>query len=64
VKSFDAAKIIQSAFKNTLTASDLQTQAREQKLDIAPPPVTSYRSPRSHRQPEDIIERMKRLLEK
>jgi tripartite-type tricarboxylate transporter receptor subunit TctC len=62
----DRAKILQGAFKKTLTDPDFQAQAKERKLDIDP--VASEELETLARevmaQPPDVIERMKRLLEK
>ena len=62
----ERAKILQSGFKKTLTDPDFQTQARERKLDIDP--VAGEELAALAReviaQPADVVERMKRLLEK
>jgi tripartite-type tricarboxylate transporter receptor subunit TctC len=62
----DRAKILQGAFKKTLTDSDFQAQARERKLDIDP--VAGDELEKLAReviaQPPDVVERMKRLLDK
>ena len=58
--------MIQSAFKKTLTDPDFQAQAKERKLDIDP--VAGEELEKLAReviaQPADVVERMKRLLEK
>jgi tripartite-type tricarboxylate transporter receptor subunit TctC len=62
----ERAKILQSAFNKTLTDTDFQAQARERKLDIDP--VAGEELATLARdviaQPADVVERMKRLLEK
>jgi tripartite-type tricarboxylate transporter receptor subunit TctC len=62
----DRAKILQSAFGKTLADPDFQAQARERKLDIAP--VTGEELETLAReviaQPAEVVERMRRLLEK
>jgi tripartite-type tricarboxylate transporter receptor subunit TctC len=62
----ERAQILQSAFKKTLTDPDFQAQARERKLDIDP--VAGEELAALAReviaQPADVVERMKRLLEK
>src|SRR6266508_2159427 len=62
----DRAKLLQGAFKKTLTDLDFQAQAKERKLDIDP--VAGDELEKLAReviaQPTDVIERMKRLLEK
>jgi len=62
----DRAKLLQSAFKKTLTDPDFQAQAKERKLDIDP--VAGDELEKLAReviaQPADVVERMKRLLEK
>jgi len=65
VKSFNTVKIIQSAFKKTLTDRDLQAHAKERKLDIDPVAgeELSTRARAVIAQP-NVVERMKRLLEK
>lgn len=66
MKSFDTAKIIQTAFKKMLTDPDFQAQGKERKLDIDP--VAGEELATLARQviaqPADGVERMKRLLEK
>jgi tripartite-type tricarboxylate transporter receptor subunit TctC len=62
----ERAKILQTAFKKTLTDPDFQAQAKERRLDIDP--VGSEELATLAReviaQPADVVERMKRLLEK
>jgi tripartite-type tricarboxylate transporter receptor subunit TctC len=62
----DRAKILQGAFKKTLTDSDFQTQARERKLDIDPVGGEELEALAREvmAQPADVVERMKRLLDK
>jgi tripartite-type tricarboxylate transporter receptor subunit TctC len=62
----DRAKILQSAFKKTFDDPDFQAQARERKLAIEPVAGAEL-EPLARdvlAQPPDVIERMKRLLEK
>jgi tripartite-type tricarboxylate transporter receptor subunit TctC len=60
------AKLLQSAFNKVLTDPEFQTQAKERNLEIDP--VSSGELETLAReviaQPPDVIERMKRLLEK
>jgi len=62
----DRGKILKSAFTKTLTDLDFQAQAKERKLDIDP--VAGDELEKLAReviaQPADVVERMKRLLEK
>ena len=62
----DRVKLLQGAFRKTLTDPDVQAQAKERKLDIDP--VAGEELGTLARevmaQPADVIERMKRLLEK
>lgn len=62
----ERGKILQTAFNKTLTDPDFQAQARERRLDIDP--VSSEQLGTLAReviaQPPDVIERMKKLLEK
>ena len=62
----DRAKLLQSAFKKTLTDPDFQAQAKERRLEIDP--VGGDELEKLAReviaQPPDVVERMKRLLEK
>ena len=62
----DRAKILQGAFKKALTDPDLQAQARERKLAIDPVAGEEL-EPLAREvmaQPADVVERMKRLLDK
>jgi tripartite-type tricarboxylate transporter receptor subunit TctC len=60
------AKLLQDAFKKVITDPDFQAQARERRLDVDPVGgdelLTLAREVIA--QPPDVIERMKRLLEK
>ena len=62
----ERAKVLQGAFKKTLTDPEFQAQAKERKLDIDP--VAGEELATLAReviaQPADVVERMKRLLEK
>jgi tripartite-type tricarboxylate transporter receptor subunit TctC len=62
----DRAKILKSAFAKTLNDPEFQAQARERKLDIDPVFGDELESLAREviAQPADIVERMKRLLEK
>jgi tripartite-type tricarboxylate transporter receptor subunit TctC len=62
----ERAKIIQSAFKKTLNDPDFQAQARERKLDLEPVAGDELGALAREviSQPSDVVERMKRLLEK
>ena len=62
----ERAKILQGAFKKALTDSDFQAQAKERKLDIDPVAGEELEviAREVMAQPPDVIERMKRLLEK
>ena len=62
----DRAKIIQGAFKKTLTDPDFQAQAKERKLDIDPIAGNELETLAREvmAQPADVVERMKRLLDK
>jgi tripartite-type tricarboxylate transporter receptor subunit TctC len=62
----DRAKILQGAFKKTLTDPDFQAQARERKLDIDPVGGEELEALAREvmAQPPDVVERMKRLLDK
>jgi tripartite-type tricarboxylate transporter receptor subunit TctC len=62
----DRAKLLQSAFKKTLTDPDFQTQAKERRLDIDPVGGDELQALAREviAQPPEVIERMKRLLEK
>jgi tripartite-type tricarboxylate transporter receptor subunit TctC len=62
----DRAKLLQAAFKKTLTDPEFQAQALERKLDIDPvggEELATLAREVINQQP-DVIERMKRLLEK
>jgi len=62
----DRAKILKSAFAKTLNDADFQAQAKERRLEIDP--VTGDDLETLAReviaQPPEVVERMKRLLEK
>ena len=62
----DRAKTLQGAFKKTLTDPDLQAQAKERKLDIDPVGGEELEALAREvmAQPADVVERMKRLLDK
>jgi tripartite-type tricarboxylate transporter receptor subunit TctC len=62
----ERANILQSAFRKALTDPDFQAQARERKLDIDPVGGEELEALAREvmAQPSDVIERMKRLLEK
>jgi putative tricarboxylic transport membrane protein len=62
----ERAKMLQSAFKKTLTDPDFQAQTRERKLDIDPVGGEELAALAREviAQPADVVERMKRLLEK
>jgi tripartite-type tricarboxylate transporter receptor subunit TctC len=62
----DRAKLLQGAFKKTLTDPDFQTQAKERRLDIDPVGGEELQALAREviAQPPEVIERMKRLLEK
>jgi tripartite-type tricarboxylate transporter receptor subunit TctC len=62
----DRAKILQSAFKKTLTDPDFQAQAKERKLDIDPVAGDELEALAREviAQPADVVDRMKRLLDK
>lgn len=62
----DRAKILKSAFTKTLTDLDFQAQAKERKLDIEPVGGEELQTLAREviAQPADVVERMKRLLEK
>ena len=62
----ERAKILQSAFKKTLNDPDFQSQAKERKLDIDPVGGEELGTLAREvmAQPADVVERMKRLLEK
>jgi len=62
----ERAKIIQTAFKKTITDPDFQVQAKERRLDIDPVGGEELAALAREviAQPADVVERMKRLLEK
>ena len=62
----DRAKTLQGAFKKTLTDPDFQAQAKERKLDIDPVAGEELEAVAREvmAQPADVVERMKRLLDK
>jgi tripartite-type tricarboxylate transporter receptor subunit TctC len=62
----DRAKILQGAFKKTLNDPDFQASAKERRLDILPVPGEELEELAREviAQPPDVIESMKRLLEK
>ena len=62
----EVAKMLQGAFRKALTDPDFQAQAKERKLDIAPVDGEELQGLAREvmTQPADVIERMKRLLEK
>jgi tripartite-type tricarboxylate transporter receptor subunit TctC len=62
----ERAKLLQGAFKKTLTDPDFQAQAKERRLDIDPVGGEELQALAREviAQPPEVIERMKRLLEK
>ena len=62
----ERAKIIQGAFKKTITDPDFQAQAKERKLEIDPVGGEELATLAREviAQPTEVVERMKRLLEK
>ena len=62
----DRAKLLQGAFRKTLTDPDFQAQAKERKLDIDPVAGEELESLAREviAQPADVVERMRRLLDK
>src|SRR5262245_434317 len=62
----ERAKMLQTGFKKTLTDPDFQAQARERRLDIDPVGGEELASLAREviAQPTEVVERMKRLLEK
>ncbi len=62
----ERAKILQTAFKKTLTDPDFQSQAKARKLDIDPVAgdELSNLAREVIAQPADVVARMKQLLEK
>jgi tripartite-type tricarboxylate transporter receptor subunit TctC len=62
----DRAKILQGAFRKTLTDPDFQAQAKERRLEIDPVGGEELEALAREvmAQPAEVVERMKRLLEK
>jgi tripartite-type tricarboxylate transporter receptor subunit TctC len=62
----ERAKIIQSAFKKTITDPDFQAQAKERRLEIDPVGGEELAALAREvlAQPKEVVERVKRLLEK
>jgi tripartite-type tricarboxylate transporter receptor subunit TctC len=62
----DHAKILQAGFKKTLNDSDFQAEAKQRRLEIAPVPGEELEELAREvmAQPAEVVERMKRLLEK
>ena len=62
----ERAKILQTAFSKTLNDTDFQAQAKERKLEIDPVGGDQLASLAREviSQPAEVVERMKRLLEK
>ena len=62
----ERAKILQSAFNKSLSDPDFQSQAKERRLDVAPVAGEDLATLAREviAQPADVVERMKRLLEK
>jgi tripartite-type tricarboxylate transporter receptor subunit TctC len=62
----ERAKILQTAFRSTLSDAEFQAQARERKLDIDPVGGEELEALAREviAQPPEVVERMKRLLEK
>ena len=62
----ERAKIIQGAFKKTITDPDFQAQAKERRLEIDPVGGEELATLAREviAQPKEVVERMKRLLEK
>jgi len=62
----ERAKTLQAAFKKTITDPDFQAQAKERRLDIDPVGGEELATLAREviAQPADVVERMKRLLEK
>ena len=62
----DRAKVLQEAFKKTINDPEFQANAKERRLEIAP--VAGEELHELARdvmaQPAEVVERMKRLLEK
>ena len=62
----DRAKLLQGAFRKTLTDPDFQAQAKERKLDIDPVAGEELEvlAREVMAQPADVVDRVKRLLDK
>jgi tripartite-type tricarboxylate transporter receptor subunit TctC len=62
----ERAKIIQSAFKKTITDPDFQAQAKERRLEIDPVGGEELAALAREvlAQPKEVVERVRRLLEK
>jgi tripartite-type tricarboxylate transporter receptor subunit TctC len=62
----ERAKLLQGAFKKTVTDPDFQAQAKERRLDVDPVGGEELQALAREviAQPPEVIERMKRLLEK
>jgi tripartite-type tricarboxylate transporter receptor subunit TctC len=62
----DRARILQAAFQKTLADADFQAQAKERNLEISPVGGEELQALAREviAQPADVVERMKRLLEK
>ena len=62
----DRAKLLQGAFRKTLTDPDFQAQAKERKLDIDPVAGEELEvlAREVIAQPADVVDRVKRLLDK
>jgi len=62
----DRAKILQGAFKKTLNDPDFQANAKDRRLDVLPVHGEELEGLAREvmAQPADVVERMKRLLEK
>jgi tripartite-type tricarboxylate transporter receptor subunit TctC len=62
----DRAKLLQGAFRKTLTDPDFQAQAKERKLDIDPVAGEELEALAREviAQPADVVDRMRRLLDK
>ena len=62
----DRAKLLQGAFKKTLMDPDFQAQVKERKLDIDPVAGEELEvlAREVIAQPADVVDRVKRLLDK
>jgi tripartite-type tricarboxylate transporter receptor subunit TctC len=62
----DRAKVLQAAFQKTLADADFQAQAKDRNLEISPVAGEDLQALAREviAQPADVVERMKRLLEK